>query len=297
MNLIKTSDQLAVRELIHRLTQPRRDSHKGQNGKLLVIGGSELFHASLIWSAEIASRMVDMVHVSSPAEVNNVLMRNRLKESFWNGIVVPWEHVEDYIQEDDCVLIGPGMVREEGWMGAGDETKQIVDRLLKKFPKKKWVVDGGALQEVDQSLLTGSMLITPHLREWERLLDNTEHQITNNKSMTNDKITNDQRLIDFSIKHNGLTILLKGAEDLIVQDKETVMVEGGNVGMTKGGTGDVLAGMVAALATTNDPWLAAQAGSVVNKVAGDRLYERVGQYYNASDLLAEIPLVLHELTQ
>jgi len=83
----------------------------------------------------------------------------------------------------------------------------------------------------------------------------------------------------------------------VVQQEETVMVEGGNAGMTKGGTGDVLAGMVAALATTNDIWLAAQAGSILNKMAGDRLFETRGQYYNASDLMAEIPVVLHELTR
>jgi len=286
MHLIKTNDLQAVQELVGRLTHPRRDSHKGQNGKLLVIGGSELFHGSLIWSAEIASRMVDMVHVSSPAMVNNQLMKQRLKEQFWNGIVVPWEHVEDYIEEDDCILIGPGMVREEGWMGIGDETKQIVDRLLKKYPKKKWVVDGGALQEVDQELLTGSMVITPHRREWERL--------------TGQPIIEEERekqVILFSKKHHGLTVLLKGSTDLVVQQEETVMVEGGNAGMTKGGTGDVLAGMVAALATTNDIWLAAQAGSILNKMAGDRLFETRGQYYNASDLMAEIPVVLHELTR
>ena len=65
--------------------------------------------------------------------------------------------------------------------------------------------------------------------------------------------------------------------------------------MTKGGTGDVLAGLVAALACKNDSFLAASAGSFINKKAGDSLFKRVGPYFNASDLCDEIPKVMKEL--
>src|SRR3990167_315579 len=116
-----------------KIYRPARDSHKGQNGRLLVIGGSELFHASIFWAADVASRIVDLVHFSSPAMENNELVRKKAKEGFWNGIVVPWEKVEEYIREDDCVVIGPGMPREEG-RGEGERpTKEIVDGLLQKF--------------------------------------------------------------------------------------------------------------------------------------------------------------------
>jgi NAD(P)H-hydrate epimerase len=59
--------------------------------------------------------------------------------------------------------------------------------------------------------------------------------------------------------------------------------------MTKGGTGDVLAGLIAALACKNDPFLATIAGSFINKKAGDGLYRITGPYFNASDLADEIP--------
>ena len=98
----------------HNLYQPPNNSHKGQNGKLLVIGGSELFHSSIFWSADTASRIVDLVHLTSPSNENNQIFRKRLKEKFWNGIVVDWKDVEEYIEEDDCVLIGPGMTRGDG---------------------------------------------------------------------------------------------------------------------------------------------------------------------------------------
>ncbi|MEK7165288.1 MAG: NAD(P)H-hydrate dehydratase, partial [Patescibacteria group bacterium] len=72
-------------------------------------------------------------------------------------------------------------------------------------------------------------------------------------------------------------------------------VRGGNSGMTKGGTGDVLAGLIAALATKNDPFLATIAGSFINKKAGDALYKKVGPFFNASDLADEIPKVMKEV--
>src|SRR5258708_32454969 len=90
---------------------PASGSHKGQNGKLLVIGGSHLFHAASLWSLEIASKIVDMVFYASVPE-NEKIVQNA-KEQFRNGIVIPREKIEAYIEEADAVLIGPGMVRAE----------------------------------------------------------------------------------------------------------------------------------------------------------------------------------------
>jgi hydroxyethylthiazole kinase-like uncharacterized protein yjeF len=258
-----------IQTYIKQLVLPKADSHKGQNGKLLIIGGSDLFHAPLLWAAEAASKMVDMVHVTSAAEVNNRLMKEKLKQKFWNGIVVDWSNIEEYIEEDDVILIGPGMTRTS-------ETKKITDALITKYQTKNWVIDGGALQMVDPQLMKGNMIITPHHKEWQRFA--AEQQ-------------------SFSLSHDGVVVLLKGKIDVAVRGNERVEIMGGNEGMTKGGTGDVLAGVVAALATKNDLLTAAVVGSHVNKLAGDRLYERVGSFFNATDLVAEIPHVLHEIIE
>jgi NAD(P)H-hydrate repair Nnr-like enzyme with NAD(P)H-hydrate dehydratase domain len=79
------------------------NSHKGENGRVLVIGGSKLFHAASFWSAAMASRLVDMVHFTSPVLENNDLMRKRAKDKFWDGIVVPHEEISHYIEEDDAI--------------------------------------------------------------------------------------------------------------------------------------------------------------------------------------------------
>src|SRR3989344_3630518 len=97
--------------LLKNLYRPAKDSHKGQNGKLLIIGGSQLFHAASLWALTVASRIVDMVFYSS-VEINNRIVES-LKAEFRNGIVVPRSKVENYIHEADCILIGPGLERTE----------------------------------------------------------------------------------------------------------------------------------------------------------------------------------------
>ena len=240
---------------------PKSDSHKGENGRVLVIGGSKLFHAASFWSARMASKIVDMVHFSSPTMENNELMRVRAKEKFWDGIVVSWEDVAHYIKEDDCILIGPGMER-------GEETKRIVNKLLAKYPNKRWVVDGGALQEVDCKLLNSNMIVTPNKREQEIL----------------------GKMIPL-----GVTVLAKGPVDVISQWSmvnsewlnEKVEVLGGGAGMTKGGTGDVLSGLVAGLYAKSPAMASCVVASQANKQVGENLVKKVGPFFSASDLIGE----------
>jgi NAD(P)H-hydrate repair Nnr-like enzyme with NAD(P)H-hydrate dehydratase domain len=237
---------------------PKKDSVKGENGRVLVIGGSKLFHAASFWSASMASKIVDMVHFSSPTMENNDLMRVRAKEKFWDGIVVPWEEVEKYIEEDDCILIGPGMER-------GEETKQLVDALLVKYPNKKWVVDGGALQEVNPILLTPSMIVTPNKRE--------------------------QEILEGKIPA-GVTVLAKGVVDIISCDAERIEITGGSAGMTKGGTGDVLAGIVAGLYAKSPAIASCVVASQANKRAGEALERKLGSFFAAGDLIGQVQSVL-----
>lgn len=245
-------------------------SHKGQNGKVMVIGGSELFHAASKWALDTVSGMVDMVFYSSIPE-NNELIREA-KQNFWSGVIVPRGEAENYIEEAQVVLIGPGMTRD-------DETKELSERLLRKYPNKKWVVDAGALQMIDPSLLNEHCIITPHQGEYERLIENSK--INPPAGGPNSK---------FETK---ATILLKGQSDSIKQQDSEETVSGGNAGMTKGGTGDALAGLVAGLyAFSDDPFAVAVVASYVNKAAGDALYADVGPFFTTNQLVEQIPKTL-----
>lgn len=261
---------------------PPRESHKGQNGRLLVIGGSHLFHAASLWALTVASRIVDLVHYSSVPENNEIV--HKAKEEFRNGIVIPREDIKSYIEEDDCILIGPGMTRDS-------ETKELTDRLLAKYPNKQWVIDAGALQMMDISLIPKNAILTPHRKEFEGLVS-TNHELG---IMNHGEALAVEDQVRLFAKQYQCIVLLKGAKDIASNVEEVRIIEGGNAGMTKGGTGDVLAGLIAALACKNDPFLATIAGSFINKKAGDALYTRVGPYFNASDLADQIPYSMREI--
>jgi hydroxyethylthiazole kinase-like uncharacterized protein yjeF len=262
---------------IRKLFKPASDSHKGQNGKLLIIGGSHLFHAASLWSLTVASRIVDLVHYCS-VEENNQIVKNA-KAEFRNGIVVARKDVEEYVKEDDCILIGPGMTRDA-------ETKTFTDTLLNKFPDKQWVIDAGALQMMDISLIPEQAILTPHHMEFTGLLE---------KADGGGRVAENTDAVKWFAHQYNCIVLLKGPTDVACSQIESRTISGGNAGMTKGGTGDVLAGLIAALACNNDPFLATIAGSFINKAAGDALFKTVGPYFNATDLADEIPVMMKQL--
>lgn len=283
---------------LKRIVLPASDSHKGQNGKMMIIGGSRLFHSASLWALTTASRLVDMVFYSSVAENNSLV--HELKKEFRNGIIVPRNDIESYIDEAESVLIGPGMMRvmpemmqdgkwkrKDGRMNLHDinnltdegvQSYFLTKYLLQKYPQKKWIIDAGALQMMDLSWLkqlNGNVVLTPHAGEFERVFGA--------------KAT----VSEVAKKYNCI-VLLKGEKDVICSGQECVEIAGGNAGMTKGGTGDVLAGLIAGLAANNDLFLSAKVGSFFNKKAGESLYKKVGYFYNASDLADEIPRVMKE---
>ncbi|OGH39160.1 MAG: NAD(P)H-hydrate dehydratase [Candidatus Levybacteria bacterium RIFCSPLOWO2_01_FULL_38_21] len=276
-------------KVFKKLYRPPSNSHKGQNGKLMIIGGSKLFHAASLWSLKVASRIVDMVFYSSISENNQIVQK--AKEEFRDGIVVPRDRIDDYINEVDCILIGPGLPREEGQEKGDDDTKGLTEKLLKKYPNKKWVIDGGSLQMMDLEIIPRSSILTPHKGEFEVL----KLKIKNEKLKTTIQNLKLEEQVKIFAEEFNCIVLLKGKEDIICSPSECLIVEGGNAGMTKGGTGDVLAGLVAALYCKNQAFLSACAGSSINKKAGDSLYKKVGYYFNASDLVDEIPKAMKKL--
>ena len=221
-----------------------------------------------------------MVFYSSVPENNAIVQQE--KEEFRNGIVVPRGKIDDYITDADCILIGPGLPRETGIEEGDNDTQLLTEKLLLEYPDRKWVIDGGSLQTIDPTTLLSlqkTPILTPHHKEFETLfgIQGTEQSIQ-----------------EMASKYHCV-ILLKGQEDLICWEKDCIRVSGGNAGMTKGGTGDVLAGLTAALYSQNEnPFLVAQSASFLNKKAGESLAQKVGVYFNASDLVEEIPVVMKE---
>ena len=282
--LIRTSDTKAIYPFLDKLYIPPANSHKGQNGRVLVIGGSSLFHAASIWAAEIASRFVDIVHYSSTKENEEVFLT--LKKKFQNGIIVPQKKIDFYVKEDEAVLIGPGMVREGE---EGEYTRDMTQLLIKKFPEKKFVFDAGSLQTMDADWLKKlktKPIITPHQFEFEKLFNIPIH---------NNSLDEKIKIVRETAKKFNSVILLKAIVDVVSDGENVYIVEGGNAGLTKGGTGDALAGLAVALFAKNMAVESAVMASFILKKTADTLSSEKGYWYNVSDIIDKVANVLVQL--
>ena len=287
------------------LRKLKKRSEEPENGQVTIIGGSDLFHGAPILALKTAARIVDMVFFSSPQpSVGRIaeLLKSRLGSFIW----VPWEEVDAYIEKSDAILIGPGMKRwhkeSEKFRGqnsklldhAGTETKFVTEKLLGQFSQKKWVIDGGALQVMDEKLIPEGAILTPNVKEFKMLFNlkikrSLAFQAENEKVKTTTKIL---KLIREKAKEYKCTIVYKAPRTIVCSPDECVEVPGGNPGLTKGGTGDVLAGLTVALFAQNPALLAGAGASWVVKKAADNLFEKVGTVYNSDDLAEEVPKVL-----
>lgn len=285
-------EKVALSEIEGKLYIPAPDSHKGQNGKLLLIGGSKLFHSASLWALKVASRIVDMVYYASIPDNNEIV--TAAKKEFHDGIVIRRDQIDDYIEEADCVLIGPGLPRDEGIEPGDDDTRELTRRLLLSYQSKRWVIDGGSLQVMEPAWIPPHAILTPHRREFFRLFHDEVKDRFDSKDISKEAPGS---IIEEEARKYNCTIVLKGQEDIICSPDECKIVKGGNAGMTKGGTGDVLAGLIAALYCKNEMFLSAVAGSLINKMAGDALFAKVGYYFNSSDLVDEIPMVMKKIVK
>ncbi len=281
--IIKTSNIKSIQTFLKKLKLPQSNSHKGQNGRVLIIGGSSLFHSASLWAAEVASHFCDMVHYSSTEENQEIFLS--LKKKFQNGIIVPQEKLMEYVKEDDSILVGSGMVRE------GEEAKytyNLTKSLINNFPEKQFIFDAGALQmmKADWLLkLKKTAIITPHQKEFETLFG---------QPILNLPLKEKVKLMEEMAKKYKTIILLKAITDIVSDGKDTYLIEGGNAGLTKGGTGDVLAGLTTALSSNNPALISVVIASILLKKTGDKLFQSKGYWYNVNNIIETIPEVLRE---
>lgn len=287
--MIKTFDSADIKKLF--VTKGTT-----KNGQVTIIGGSKLFHGAPLLSLKVASRIVDMVFFASP-ETSLKSVVSRLKANLLSFIWVPWDEVDAYIAKSDAILIGPGFMRfshesqitSHQSLPNNDEaarmTRDITKRLLSKFPNKKWVIDAGSLQVMDPEWIPKNAIVTPNQKEIEILYSVKEPF---------DKAQGKQaseRVKELAKKYNCI-INSKGQANIVCSPTECVEIPGGNAGLTKGGVGDVLAGLTVALLAKNETFLAACAASFITKAAADELYRMAGTNYNSDDLSEKIPEIL-----
>ncbi|MBN2454208.1 NAD(P)H-hydrate dehydratase [Candidatus Woesearchaeota archaeon] len=259
-----------------KLKKRRADSHKGENGKVLVVGGSIDYTGAVLLASLAAYRTgVDWVQVAAPEKVAWVI------NTFSPDIVTTKVKGEYFTKESadkiaklsegfDAVLIGNGI-------GIRDETKKFAAEIVRKVKKPK-VIDADAITAIKLSDVSNGVL-TPHPKEMGKLLANSK---VDKKSLKQ--------------KINGNVILLKGKRDEVISKQKTVFNRTGNAGMTVAGTGDVLAGIaVGILAQEHDLFRSACASAYISGLAGAALYKKKGYGFMASEMLDQIPIILKRL--
>jgi NAD(P)H-hydrate epimerase len=247
-------------------------SHKGENGIVLVVGGSELYVGAPIFAALAALRSgVDLAIIAAPKLVSmvaNVYSPDIISAKL-SGRFLKLKHMKEiskFVKKSDCIIIGNGA-------GLNKSTKQLI-RKIAKIDKPK-VIDADALDAV-KGIDVKNCVLTPHQGEFKDLYGEKGNEKIVKKHARKDRI-----------------ILLKGHIDLISDGKKVIKIKGGNPGMSVGGTGDVLTGLVAGLIAQGEPLLkAAVKASKINKKAGDIMFRKKGYGLLASDLLEVVPGLL-----
>ncbi len=264
---------------------PSPDSHKGMNGRVLVVGGGPYTGAPALAGFGAYRIKVDLVRIATPA-------RSYLPIAGYSPNFIVHELSGDVLTEKDvsqvleliknveALLIGPGLGNEE-------ETLQAI-RAIVKGCDKPLVIDADAITAVakDRSVLAGKIgVITPHAGEFMTL---------SGGKLPADYEERRRPAMELA-EAIGFTILLKGRIDVVADGRRCKLNRTGNAGMSVGGTGDVLAGEVAGLLSRGvAPFDAARIAAFVNGAAGDLAYQTLGFSLLATDVIDCVPLVLKQ---
>ncbi len=264
------------------------DAYKGMFGRLLVIGGSETYSGAPFFVGQAAMRTgVDLVYIAAPRLTGyviasmspNIIVHKMSGEHLNPGNLGP---IGRLLERATAIVIGPGL-------GLHEDTIQACEQVLKLIQQHPipLLIDADALKVfADSGLKMDSpTVLTPHLGEY--------------RTLTGEPPPKDLHLKAEHVKRNaqrlGTTILLKGAVDVISDGQRTKLNDTGNPGMTVGGTGDTLSGIVGAFLSKGvEPFTAATCGAFVNGAAGDFAVAERGYHIVATDVIHHIPKVLEE---
>ena len=266
-----------------RLPKRPRLCHKGDFGKLLIVGGSIPYTGAPAMAAMAAVRGgAGLVYLGVPSDIYEIeAIKNR------EAMVFPlaagekgrvsrraWDSIGERLRVCDVCVIGPGM-------GRGEDVRAIAELVLQNSGIPV-VADADALWAIAQDLTMldrakATVVLTPHEGEFQRLLG---HPVT-------DRLTEARR---FAADH-GCVVVLKGHRTICAfPDGKAYIIDAGNPGMAKGGSGDVLAGLMGAMLCQLPARRAVVTACWLHARAGDLAAQRFGEYaMHAGDLLESLP--------
>ena len=259
-------------------------SRKGQNGIVMVLGGSYIYHGAPILSSIAALRSgTDLVYTCVP-KINveatrsvspNLIVIPLVDQKLTRGAVNKLLGVLP--KNLDSATIGMGLSIQDR-----NSLLLLVKSLIDQDTRLS--LDASALiPEVLPLLHDKNVVLTPHAGEFSRLFGMTPSNVQKERI----------KQVETNAKEYGVTILLKGPTDIISNGKTTYIYKKTIPAMTVGGTGDVLSGLVAGILSKNrNPLESASAASFINGLAGKSAQKKYGLHITSMDLLDELPFVM-----
>ncbi len=275
-------------DVAQRVPRRRWDTRKGHGGRVLIVGGSRDYRGAPIIAAMAAERAgVDLVFLASVPSVVDSADRPTLIPVRLEGH--PYLHpdhvpvLEKLMARVDAVAVGMGL-------GLSEDTRLALRMLLERAAElgKPVVLDADGIKHaaVLQSLPTAKLVVTPHDREFEILFGKRPAPVTCIHRRVEDAA-------EAAAGHPGMVVLLKGPVDVVTDGSRARLNKTGAPSMSAGGTGDALAGLLAALLAKGlDAFDAAAVAAYVNGAAGALAYKERGDSATALDLVEKIPEVL-----
>ena len=266
--------QSAQREAL--LPRRHRDAHKGDFGRVLIVGGDLGMGGAVRLAAEAALRSGAGLVSIATRKANAAGLLAGLPEAMSHGIETA-PALTPLLTKASVVAVGPGL-GQSAW------GKKLMAKVLgSKLPL---VVDADALNLLAaKPVKRGGWVLTPHPGEAARLLGITKVKVQQDRYQAVEKI---------AAKYKAVAVL-KGAGSLVAESGETIGVcAAGNPGMAAPGMGDVLTGIIAAfLAQGIEPGDAARTGVYLHALAGDLAARRGERGLMARDLVEALRQVVN----
>ena len=263
-------DKRISSKVFGKIYQPDIDSHKGENGRLLIIAGSEKYHGSLIYAVKAASRNVGLIYVLSTEENQGLVKKLKAMTAEFVSVKKTSE------APADAILIGPGM-------GISPRTYKLVKSVLSSGHKA--VLDADAINVLDtklKKLLNKNNILTPHRGEFQKAFG----------------LAPTRENVRLAAKRYGCFIALKGPEYWIANPGGDISYgKLGNAGAAKGGVGDIIAGLTAAFFCKNAAMDSASAAFFAVDRASGGLYKARKHFYDSEDLCEQLPKTLAKLVR
>lgn len=266
-------ERIVETEILRALPRRRRAAHKGDFGRVLIIGSGTGMPGAVRLAGEACLRVGAGLVTVAVAPENIAAIAAGRPELICLPLEDDGQALESALERADVVAIGPGLGTNK-WGSAALTAALRCNKPL--------VVDADALNLIAERRTEprDGWILTPHPGEAGRLLGVGSDEVQRDRLASLDKL----------VERYGGTVVLKGAGTLVgARDQISGLCERGNPGMASPGMGDVLTGAIAGvLAQCRDPWLATRVAVLIHAMAGDAVARSGERGLLAGDVAREL---------